>query len=412
MRNDSLCRVALVTHELTGGVGTMTRFLYRVLTETPGYSAEVILVATSARDSASVAATAPSTWTSGPQVIRGVDRGLPYRHVGAWISELEFQRYRPRRALDDVLQDFDILQFVAGAAPWAEVARRIDKPKCLWTATTIVGDRTSRAGDGSRARQVWSALMTVAARKYEKRALQSADSVLALSPYTARSIAPILGGSKVPLAFCGVDTSLFRPAELDVTEKDPAEVYILCVARLFDARKNVKLLLHAYAALLKQRPDIPELRLVGEPMSSEAMQLLEGLGIASKVRCFGPTHGEALACLYRKAMLFVLPSDEEGLGIVILEAMASGIPVVSTASGGPEVAVTDGVTGFLTPIGDEDALARAMLRLIDDKELRDRCGAAGRAAARDKFSLDACGDVFLRQYERLVSLRMPDEAKD
>ena len=219
--------------------------------------------------------------------------------------------------------------------------------------------------------------MTGIAKAYERRALLAADSVLALSPYTSRSLSTLLEGRAVPLAFCGVDTKLFSPsAPADRNRETPA--YILCVARLFDARKNVMMLLRAYASLLTERRDIPELRLVGEPLSPQAQRTLESLGIAHKVRCQGPTHGEALAALYRDAMFFVLPSDEEGLGIVILEAMASGIPVISTACGGPEAAVADGETGILLPVGDQAALGRAMLRLIDDAGLREQYGAAGR----------------------------------
>lgn len=382
----------------------MTRFLYRVLCESGEYDPTVIVAATSSRDSASFALTAPDTWLTGVRVIESSDRGLPYAHVGAWATELEFQRYRPRRALDELLEQFDILQFVTGAAPWGELARRVDRPKCLWVATTIKGDRTTRSKIGSTVRKLWSTAMMRVAERYERRALASADSVLALSPYTARSIAAILDKTDdIPLAFCGVDTSLFTPREPDAIRSGETTPYILCVARLFDARKNVIMLLKAYASLVRERKDIPSLRLVGEPLSAEAATLLESFGIADKVLCTGPTHGESLAALYREAMFFVLPSDEEGLGIVILEAMASGIPVISTACGGPEVAVDDGVTGFLTPVRDQEALARAMSRLIDDDALRRQLGAAGRKKAEAQFSLVATSDVFLRQYERLLS---------
>lgn len=379
----------------------MTRFLYRILSESSDYLPTVVLVATSATDSASVAAMKPSTWRKGARVIDAVDRGMPYKHVGAWLTELEFQRYRPRKVLDSLFADFDILQFVAGAAPWGELAARADKPTCLWVATTIRGDRSTRAALGSLPRRTWSSLMMRVAEKYEARALRSADSVLALSPYTAKSIEQMTGIRDVPLAFCGVDTELFRPRNSAEVGRSSGDDYILCVARLFDARKNVKMLLRAYATLRSLRPSVPELRLVGEPLSTEAIQLLEQLGIADKVRCYGPTHGEDLATLYREASFFVLPSDEEGLGIVILEAMASGLPVVSTASGGPNVIIDEGVTGFLTPVRDENALMHAMLRLIDDSDLRNTLGAQARRAAEARFSISASSDVFFRQYERL-----------
>jgi len=395
-------RVALVTHELTGGVGTMTRFVHRVLSESGRFDSRVILLATSAGDSASARLRRPATWSRGPVLVEGEERGLSYVRVGAWLSELEFQRYRPRRALTGILERFDIIQFVCGTAPWVEVSRELDKPKCLWVATTNAGDRASRAAEGPLARRAWSSVMRAAAEVYETRALRAADSVLALSPYTMRSIQPKLRGRTASLAFCGVDTELFRPRrEYDLPEQARPR-YILCVARLSDARKNVAMLLRAYASLALGPEPMPDLYLVGEPLSAAGAKLVETLGIADRVRSLGPKHDEELARLYRGAEFFVLSSDEEGLGIVILEAMASGLAVVSTASGGPDVAVTDGETGFLTPVGNQEALAGAMRSLAVDSELRNRFGREGRKVAEARFSLRSAGEVFLDQYDRLV----------
>ncbi|HEX6574522.1 MAG TPA: glycosyltransferase family 4 protein [Gemmatimonadaceae bacterium] len=389
-------RVAIVTHELTGGVGTMTRFLYRVLSESGRYEPGVISLATSARDTAGTMVRKPWTWLAAPRVIRGEDRGMPYAHIGARFTEIEYQRYRPRDVLDRELAAYDIIQFVAGAAPWVEAAAAIPKPKCLWVATTIVGDRTGRTGTPLTLRKIWSAIMTRYACRYEERALKRADAILALSPYTVRSLAPLVD-KEVTLAPCGVDTSMFRPAG-----NKNADRYILCVARLFDPRKNVSMLLRAYSSLAQRNPHIPDLVLVGEPLSPEGTALLTKLGIADRVRLVGPTHGDALAETYRGAMMFVLPSDEEGLGIVILEAMATGLPVVSTACGGPETAVIEGVTGYLTPVRDQAAMERAMEKLIGDAALRDSLGRAGRRVAEEKFSIEATGQVFLDQYSAFI----------
>jgi glycosyltransferase involved in cell wall biosynthesis len=82
--------------------------------------------------------------------------------------------------------------------------------------------------------------------------------------------------------------------------------------------------------------------------------------------------------------------------------MATGLPVVSTACGGPEAAVVDGVTGFLTPVRDQSALESAMEKLISDSALRDAFGREGRRVAEEKFSIAATGQVFLDQYRNLA----------
>ncbi|GAC1652628.1 MAG: hypothetical protein NVS4B8_27980 [Herpetosiphon sp.] len=163
------------------------------------------------------------------------------------------------------------------------------------------------------------------------------------------------------------------------------------------------MLLEAYALLQHTIGAVPDLYLAGSPPSVDALRSLRELGIENKVHLVGSMQGEELASLYRNAQLFVLSSDEEGLGIVILEAMASGLPVVSTACGGPETIVINGETGLLIPIRDAQALARAMRRLLSDPVLRKRMGAAGRQLAEEHFSLSAIGKLFLDRYNETIN---------
>lgn len=391
-------RVALITHELSlvGGLPTMITFLHRVLQESGRYEPQLISLATSASDKASVQLKSPATWFQRPRIEEVPWHDSVFTHVGVWGSELEFQRYRPRRQLRELLKHFDALQFVVGSPPWACVAEGVGRPIFLWTATTTRADRASRQRNGSLSRRAWSSVMIPLTEQYEKRALRAADKVFALSEYTRDVVEAIAGRDKVALAPCGVDTNLFRPAA------KPEGNYILCVARFSDARKNVRLLLDAYSDLQRNMQDIPDLYLIGDPPTEDAQVHLKTLGIASRVRLIGPKQGEELASLYRNAAFFVLSSDEEGLGIVILEAMASGLAVVSTNCGGPATAISEGRTGLLTPVGNARALADAMGKLLRDPLLRQRMGTAGRRAAAKRFSLAAAGKIFLDTYDKLL----------
>jgi glycosyltransferase involved in cell wall biosynthesis len=399
-------RVALITHEmsLVGGLPTMVTFLHRVLRDSGRFEPELISLATSASDKSSLQIKSPGTWFQRPRVEEIPWHDTSFTHVGVWGSELEFQRYRPRRELLKIFKQFDLLQFVVGSPPWLCVAEGANRPTLLWTATTTRADRASRDRNGSLSRRAWSSLMVPLTEQYEKRALRAADKVFALSEYTRAAVEPIAGHDKVVLAPCGVDTELFRPT--DTHDGD----YILCVARFSDERKNVRLLFDAYSRLQRNLENVPDLYLIGDPPSAEAQAYLLTLGIADKVRLLGPKHGEELAELYRKASFFVLSSDEEGLGIVILEAMASGLAVVSTNCGGPATAVSEGKTGLLTPVGDAEKLASAMANLLQDSVLRKQMGSEGRRTVEGKFSMAGAGKVFLDVYDAVLSGRIDSES--
>ncbi|MGH9874677.1 MAG: glycosyltransferase family 4 protein [Pyrinomonadaceae bacterium] len=392
-------RVALITHEmsLVGGLPTMVTFLLQTLRDSGRYQADLFSLATSVSDHASLRLSSPATWFRRPVIETVPWHEETFEHVGVWGSELEFQRYRPRRMLREKLEQYDILQFVVGSPPWVCVAEKINRPVLLWTATTTRADRASRLREGPRSRRAWSSLMVPLTERYEARALRIADRIFALSKYTQETIDGAAGSDKVLLAPCGVDTDLFCPGE------NPTADYILCVARFSDARKNVRLLLNAYAQMRSKLSDVPDLYLIGDPPSAGAQEQLQNLGIADKVKLIGPKRGEELADLYRNAAFFVLSSDEEGLGIVILEAMSSGLAVVSTDCGGPATAISEGQTGLLTPTGYVNAFATAMEKLLRDPALCRRMGLEGRNVARQQFSLAAAGKIFLDTYDEVLN---------
>jgi glycosyltransferase involved in cell wall biosynthesis len=176
------------------------------------------------------------------------------------------------------------------------------------------------------------------------------------------------------------------------------------VGRFGDPRKNVLLLFEAYRMLRERLPDAPGLLLVGECPPPGDWATAEQWGIADWIDVQVDVPSEELPALYRQASLFVLPSNEEGLGIVLLEAMASGLPVVSTRSGGPETCVVEGETGYLTPVGDAEALASRMQTLLEDTDLRRHMGKAGRRMVETRFSIEAAGRPFLEVYDRLLGL--------
>ncbi len=111
---------------------------------------------------------------------------------------------------------------------------------------------------------------------------------------------------------------------------------------------------------------------------------------------------DMLAAVYGCADVFVLPSIQEGQGIVLLEAEASGKPVVAFDIGGVNEAVRNGQTGFLVKRGDTEELADAVTRLLSDKILREKMGAEARRFVAENFTWDLCAQRMLRVYHEVL----------
>jgi phosphatidylinositol alpha-1,6-mannosyltransferase len=198
----------------------------------------------------------------------------------------------------------------------------------------------------------------------------------------------------------GVDPARFRP--LDAPERTAARLHlglpgdgplIVCASRLVP-RKGVDVLIEATTRLVVHRPDLT-VAVAGAGRDTRRLRTLAGrLGV--KVRFLGRVPDQDLAALYAAADVFAMLCrdrwrglEQEGFGIVFLEAAACGVPQVAGCSGGAAEAVVDGSTGYVVQSPrDPDAVADALRRLLDDADLRRRMGEAGRLRARSEFDWD------------------------
>lgn len=184
----------------------------------------------------------------------------------------------------------------------------------------------------------------------------------------------------------GVDVDLIAPAPA------PEAPRVLHVARLV-AKKGTADLLKAFAVVARAVPGA-ELVVIGEgPLRASLAALAVALGVGDSVRFLGAQPYPETLRWVRESRLLCLPSvtapngDEEGLGMVLLEAAATGRPVVGTDHGGIPEAVVDGTTGYLVPEHDVTALAERIVTLLRDPGLGERLGKAGREMVVDRFNL-------------------------
>lgn len=193
-------------------------------------------------------------------------------------------------------------------------------------------------------------------------------------------------------------------AAADVVPSPPerdwsGEIGLFTVGRI-DAEKNPLLLVEALAALERERPRRYRLRWAGVgPLADDVGRRAEELGIADRIELLGYVpFGPQLLELYRGAHALVHVSLTEGVPQVLVEALASGTPIVATDVGGVGRALEHGGAGLLVPPADLEALTAALLRLSDDAELRERLVARGLELARERTLEAEAGRVatFLR----------------
>ena len=218
----------------------------------------------------------------------------------------------------------------------------------------------------------------------------SADLVVCISDF-ARSqlmaIADERNWHKLRVVHCGIDPDEFEPASRSQGPDDP--ISILCVGRLVRL-KGQAILLEAVAEASSKHPGL-HLTLVGYGEGRDALERrARELGIQERVTFAGAAGSHELRDLYAAADIFCLPSFGEGVPIVLMEAMAMRLPVVTTHIAGIPELVEHDVTGLLLPPGRVDALSDALLRLAADPKLRARLGEAGRRKVEAEFEAGAC----------------------
>lgn len=180
---------------------------------------------------------------------------------------------------------------------------------------------------------------------------------------------------------CGLDPTEVRSlpfrARTSPALPGDAPLRLLFVGRLV-SEKGVLVLLRALAELRRRGVEVTAVLVGDGPYRDEFEQAGRRLGIAEKVTFTGALTGARLAPLYREADVFCLPSFAEGLPVVLMEAMANELPVITSRIAGIAELVDDGVNGLLLPPGRDDVIADALERLAADPELRARWGRAGR----------------------------------
>jgi glycosyltransferase involved in cell wall biosynthesis len=398
---ESRHRIALLTHgfEVGGGVPAVTRWMFAAMSATERYDVEILDLATSRSDANSRRLVRPRTWTR-----RSLRAGAGDRRHDSWGAnavELEFMRYRPRRELTRYLEKYDLLQVVSGTPAWAAVTRDSSRPVVLQAATTAVWERREAIASQSFPRKSWTVVITSRTTAAERVGLACSDVVMVENRTMLKRVQES-GHRRVVLAPPGIDTDAFRPAAGGRSRHG----HILAVCRLGDPRKRLDRLVKAYRDLVDADPAGPPLVLAGKGvLHRAAADQISRSGLGSRVRVMSDVPHNDLRRLYQEASVFVQTSQEEGLGLTLLEAMACGVPVVATETAGSRETVDHGETGFLVPQDDESAIAGTVAGRVIELlgPLGDRFALRGRERCVSMFSTTVTLDRYLHVYSSLLA---------
>ncbi len=209
-----------------------------------------------------------------------------------------------------------------------------------------------------------------------------------------------LGNTPVYVVHCGVDVEKFRPVKRPATEVPT----ILCVAR-FIPKKGIAVLIRACAVL--KRLGVPfHCKLIGNgPDYPSLLRLVAEMHLTDCIEFVGDCSQETVLEELHAAHLFALPcvidssGDRDGIPVSLMEAMATGLPVVSTQITGIPELIDDGSSGVLVPPGSVEALTVALRRLIEQPEVRAQLGAGGRRKVVSEFNSNTSASQLLDLFE-------------
>jgi glycosyltransferase involved in cell wall biosynthesis len=228
----------------------------------------------------------------------------------------------------------------------------------------------------------------------ERLAVRRADAVVSTSRYSRQRIVQAYGipAAKVAIVPELIDLSAWTASlpDGDVGADPPA---ILTVAHMYP-RKNLDLLLNAFARLRDGGVAFQGWMVGDGPSRRDWERLRDSLALQNHVTFLGTIPRRQLVERYRRAAIFCLPSRQEGFGIVFLEAMACGKPIVAARAAAVPETVLDGESGILVDPNDADALARALTALLREPDLRQEMGEAGRRRV-ERYRADRVGGLFL-----------------
>jgi glycosyltransferase involved in cell wall biosynthesis len=351
----------------------------------------------------------------------------PYVHTQKWVRhfadlgwDAHVISFRPAEIAGATVHYVDGLETI-GKARYVVNARRVRsmiqelKPHLLHALhLTSYGFLAGLSGVHPSIVSVWGTdileapHLTPLHRWVTKHALARADAVTATGLRLAEAtLAFMPEGKKAIVIPYGVDLEQFAPRER--VDRAEGAVVIGAVARL-SPEKGLDVLLRAVRLMVDEGTDVRVVLAGDGPCRSELERLAGELRLDEQVEFAGEVAHDDVPAMLERFDIFAIPSTWEGFGVAALEASAMGLPVVGSRIHGLPDVVVEGETGLLVAPSDARALATALRTLVDDREMRARMGAAGRAFVAREYRWQDNARLMETLYEEMVSATGPSIA--
>jgi glycosyltransferase involved in cell wall biosynthesis len=290
---------------------------------------------------------------------------------------------------EKLLSGYDYFLAVSGTCITAHPLALLNKKFGMLVSTPYSDDRARRIKDLRGLRYVIDRLASKKMNKIEKFILGKACLVWALSNYSRLEFQKILQNRVNNLICCGhpVDCSVIPAIE---SRRDKV---IIAVGRFNDPRKNAPMLLRAFRRINDTIPEV-KLYVVGSKPDKKEILEFSGQPFFNNIVFTGQVSLEALDSFYKRASLMLLTSYQEGFGIVGVEALLNGIPIIATNCGGPADYVINDLTGYLVSINDDECMAKYAIDLLQNKEKLENMARSAQNFVVQKFSVTKIEELF------------------
>jgi len=229
--------------------------------------------------------------------------------------------------------------------------------------------------------------------------LDRVDTIIALSERLAIGMKKKTTNNNIKIRFNSVDTSIFS-SQIYKSKKSVESNNVIFIGRL-SKKKGIYDLLEAIPLVIKRKPSTMFI-LCGKGDIEDCKKICKEKGINDHVEFLGWIDGQNKIDVICSADVFVLPSYFEALPNAIIEAMAAGLPIISTNVGGIPDIIQDGVNGFLVQPGDIQAIADRILKLLADKALREKIGERNSMKAKSTFDVNVVIEQLCQIYHELL----------